>query len=285
MKDCTIKKAVIMCGGWATRFLPVSKATPKELLPLYDTPILQILVNDLIKNGVNQIMFVIRNGKESIAKYFSRDISYENAVGEKEYILNKITNYNLAHFFFTYQNFQRGTGDALLQTKEWVGKDTFFLLNGDEVINHQPSLVEQMLSKYQSVKSSVMGLYKVSDIDVKKYGIVEIQNKENGLIKGIVEKPDIFNAPSNFANIGTYIFKSNIFDYIHMSLDMPITDAINLYTKDNLFYGLEIHGERYDLGSPLGYVLSNLNYILHRDDTKKEATKYIESLGFEYINK
>ena len=273
-----IKKGVIMCGGWATRFLPTSKATPKELLPLYDKPILQILVDDLIDNGVSEILFVLRHGKESIAKYFSRDIAFENQIISNDEYLMKIKNYNNANFYFTYQNFQKGTGDALLQAKNWVGKETFYLLNGDEIINNNPSIITQLKKKYIEVHSSIIALQKVRKEDVEKYGIVRFEDKKNGLIKGIVEKPLSFDAPSNFANIGTYIFDHTIFDFIKQTDEMPITDAINLYCGIHNLYGLEITGQRYDLGSPIGYVLSNFDYLLHNKNTQKYALEYLQSL-------
>ena len=275
-----IKKAVIMCGGWATRFLPTSKGTPKELLPLYDTPILQVIVDDLTKNGIKEILFIIRQGKESIAKYFSRNIAFEEELKHKEEYLNKVKNYEKAKFYFTYQNFQRGTGDALLQAKEWVGNDTFILLNGDEIIQNTPSLIQQMLTKYHSTHTSIIGVYKVEDKDIEKYGIVDIKTKQNGLIKGIVEKPQKHLAPSNYANIGTYIFEPSFFNYIKSSDDMPITDALDLYIQKNYLYGAIIEGERYDLGSPLGYVLSNFSFALKNPITKHDTLEFLNKLGF-----
>lgn len=276
-----IRKGVIMCGGWATRFLPVSKAVPKELLPLYDKPILQILVDDLIDNGVCEILFIIRNGKEEIAKYFSRDIAYENQIKENDKILEKLKNYDSAKFYFTYQNFQKGTGDALLQAKEWVGKDAFYLLNGDEILSNTPSIISQLRVIHKEVKCPIIALQKVREVDVEKYGIVSFENGENGYIKGIVEKPKFCDAPSNFANLGTYIFDHKIFDYIKVAEEMPITDAINLFCHDHRIYGFEIFGRRYDLGSPVGYVLANFDYLLHNKETSKYAIQYLKSLDIE----
>lgn len=276
-----IKKAVILCGGWGTRFLPTSKGVSKELLPLYDKPILQILVDDLVKNGVLEIAFIIRPDKTDIIKYFSLSSAFENVVDFKQ--LPLLQNYRQAKFCFISQNSSRGTGDALSCAKEWVGQNDFFVLNGDEIIDSKQGLIGQMLDTHNKTHASVLGVKRVLQSDVSKYGIVDIE--ESGKIKNIVEKPDKKYAPSKFASIGAYILSANIFDYIKEGDDMPLTDAISDYCKHHPLYSLNVRGRRYDLGTPLGFVLSNLEYALNNTETRGDVVKKLRKLGFHYVQK
>lgn len=268
-----------MCGGWATRFLPVSKSVPKELLPFYDTPILGVLVEDLIESGVKEILFVIREGKECIAKYFSRDIAFESQTTTPSHA-EKLNTYSKAQFYFTYQNFQKGTGHALLQAHEWVGDSPFFLLNGDEIIKAEPNIFTQLATAYQNTKNAIIAVSKVSDSDIEKYGIIDFCDEKNGYIKEIVEKPKFCDAPSKYANIGTYVFEADIFEYIENKEEMPITNTINKYLKNHKISAIKISGKRYDLGNPLGYVISNFDNLLRNNNTRKQAIDYLQSVGF-----
>lgn len=271
-----IRKAVILCGGWATRFLPTSKAISKELLPLYDTPILQILVDDLVSNGITEIAFVIRPDKTDIIKYFTKNTAFESISNAKQTAL--LQNYTKANFYFIAQNSSRGTGDAVLYAKEWVGDENFFVLNGDEILKNNPSIITQMLTTYKKFKAPLLAVKEVEKDKVSRYGIVEI--KENCRIMSIIEKPQISQAPSNLASLGVYLFEPNIFNYIRLSDDMPLTDAVDMYVKNNFMFGVNVQGERYDLGTPLGFVLSNFEYLLSLDDVKDIVEQKLGSLGY-----
>lgn len=271
-------KAIILCGGLGTRFLPVTKGISKELLPIFDKPILQYLVDDLIANNVTEIAFIIRPDKTDIVKYFTKNAGYESAVDDAT--REKLTNYNKARFYFIAQNTPKGTADALNSAKTWVEDDMFFVLNGDEVIQNTPSLISQMLAKYHQVQAPVLALKQVSAIESKKYGMVKIDHTHSGQIKGIVEKPQSC-PPSMYASLGAYLLEPSVFEYIRLSDDMPLTDAIDLYVQNNFLYGVEIQGHRYDLGNPLGYVLSNFEYVLFDPSTQKITEEKLNSLGFE----
>lgn len=271
-----IRKAVILCGGWGTRFLPTTKAISKELLPLYDTPILQIIVDDLIKNGITEIAFVIRPDKTDIIKYFTKNIAFESIADDLQ--LAKLQNYKNANFYFISQNSSRGTGDAISYARQWVGDEKFLMLNGDEIINNKPSLITQMLKAFYKFRSTLLAVKEVEKNEVNKYGIVEIG--ENCRIMSIIEKPSPEQAPSNLASLGVYLLEPSIFNYIRQSHDMPITDAVEMYVKNNYMYAVKIKGERYDLGTPLGYVMSNLCFTLSQNQTKDIVNKKLNHLGY-----
>ncbi len=271
-----IRKAVILCGGWGTRFLPTTKAISKELLPLYDTPILQILVDDLIKNGITEIAFVIRPDKTDIIKYFTKNIAFESVADDLQ--LAKLQNYKKANFCFISQNSSRGTGDAISYARQWVGDEKFLMLNGDEIINNNPSLITQMLKAFYKFHSTLLAVKEVEKNEVNKYGIVEIG--ENCRIMSIIEKPRPEQAPSNLASLGVFLLEPSIFNYIRQSHDMPITDAVEMYVKNNYMFAVKIKGERYDLGTPLGYVMSNLSFALGQNQTKDIVNKKLNDLGY-----
>lgn len=271
-------KAIILCGGLGTRFLPVSKGISKELLPIYDKPILQYLVDDLIANNVTEIAFIIRPDKTDIVKYFTKNAGYESLVDISTH--EQLANYKKARFYFIAQNTPKGTADALNTAKNWVGDDMFFVLNGDEVIQNTPSLISQMLIKHNDVKAPVLALKKVSVEESKKYGMVKIDHLHSGQIKSIIEKPQTC-PPSLYASIGAYLLEPSVFEYIKEYDDMPLTDAIDMYVKNNFLYGVEIEGHRYDLGNPLGYVLSNFEYVLFDPITQEKVEEKLYSLGFE----
>lgn len=271
-----IRKAVILCGGWGTRFLPTTKAISKELLPLYDTPILQVLVDDLIANNISEIAFVIRPDKTDIIKYFTKNTAFESVVKSSQKPF--LQNYAKANFYFISQNSSRGTGDAIKYAQEWVGDENFFVLNGDEVLSSKRSIITQMLSAYKTHNSPLLAVKEVEKSVVNRYGIVEIG--ENCRIRSIIEKPTIEQAPSNLASLGVYLFEPSIFHYIRKSDDMPITDAVEMYVKNNYMYAIAVEGDRYDLGNPLGYVLSNFEYVLGLDSTRDAVNQKLNDLGY-----
>lgn len=271
-----IRKAVILCGGWGTRFLPTTKAVSKELLPLYDTPILQVLVDDLVLNGVTEIAFVIRPDKTDIIKYFTKNTAFESIANDKQKSL--LQNYKNANYYFISQNSSKGTGDALKYAKHWVGNDNFFVLNGDEIIKNNKSLISQMLEKYKTFHSSLLAVQEVEENKVNCYGIVDIV--ENCRIMSIIEKPQVDLAPSKLASLGVYLFEPSIFNYIRSSDDMPLTDAVDMYVKNNFMYAVEVEGDRYDLGTPLGYVMSNLSFALSQNSTKDIINQKLNDLGY-----
>ncbi len=274
-----INKAVILCGGFATRFMPVCKGVPKELLPLYDTPIVQVLVDDLMKNGVKEITFVIRKGKECIADYFSFSKKWQKILqNTPSYtVFERMRNIKIN---FVYQKRQLGTGNALLSAKKYCN-EPFYLLNGDEIIENTPSFVCQLRQAYAQSHSPIMGLFEVEQKDAHKYGMLEFENSEQLLkLTRVHEKPKNFVAKRYLCNLGGYVLTPQIFCHISTSKtqQVPITDALNEYFKDQDTYGIVVKGKRYDMGNPMGYALANISHLYTQPVTHNAVKEYLTKL-------
>ena len=294
-----IKKAVILCGGLATRFLPFSKAVPKEMLPILDKPIIHYLIKELSDNGIKDILIITNRGKEAIENYFDKSIEVEErlkASGKTEILkeLDEIT--NLANVHFIRQVEAKGTGHALLRAKSFVGNDSFYLCFGDEFFyNPKNPLVSQMLEFYN--KSGVENLIATRRVPIEetyKYGIVSIEGDRSNQfaematsptihkITKFVEKPKVEKAESNLSYVGPAILSSEVFEHLENSkftgLEMFLTDAYTaLYSQDKM-YALEVVCDRVDMGNPLGFVQANLFFAMQNKDYKEKLIEYIKTL-------
>ena len=279
-----ITKGVILCGGWATRFMPECKCVPKELLPLYNKPILQYLVDDLIENGVTEICFVIRRGKEIIGKHFKPNKKWEKLVDSK--LINEFEKYKNIKFKVVYQNKPLGTGHALLCAKNFC-TSPFYLLNGDEVITNNPSTISQLKSAFIKHNSCVIGVKKVKPSEAYKYGMLAFEKSKSFKVAEIKEKPKQSDIPSLYSNLGCYIFTPHIFNYIakNSTNQVPLTDAINSFIANkNSLYAVNILGHRYDMGNPLSFVFNNIEFCYNNVNTKAETVKFLQSLLKKWKN-
>lgn len=270
-----INKAIILCGGYATRFLPQCKAVPKELLPLFNTPILQFLVDDLINNGVTKIIFVIRKGKEIILSHFLKNKKWESMV-KNTAILSHFNKYNNIQFKYCYQKNPNGTGGALLCAKKHCNTP-FYLLNGDEIIYSKISLITQLKNAYLKHNNCVLATQKVDLIDAKKYGMLSMEN--NNKILKIIEKPQD-TPPSLYSNLGAYVLTPEFMRFFPKQYkgELPITDVINTYCKAKNMFGVEIVGQRFDMGNPLSYVFSNVKYCYLNNQTHLDTKNFLTNL-------
>lgn len=294
-----IKKAVILCGGLATRFLPYSKAVPKEMLPILDKPILHYLIKELSDNGIKDILIITNRNKESIENYFDKNIEIETRLkesGKTEVLkeLDEIT--NLANIHFIRQIEAKGTGHALLKAKSFVGDDSFYLCFGDEIFyNPQMPLVSQMLKCYKlSGIENLIATKRVPIEETYKYGIVSIEgDKESQFsnpattpimhkITDFVEKPKTKEAKSNLSYIGPAILSSEVFKHLEncklTGLELYLTDAYaELYKKEKM-YALEVVCDRVDMGNPLGFVQANVFFAMQNPEYKEKLIEYFEQL-------
>jgi len=294
-----IRKAVILCGGLATRFLPFSKAVPKEMLPVLDKPIIHYLVKELSDNGITDILIITNRGKETIENYFDKNIEVEARLkesGKTELLteLDKIS--KLANIHFVRQIEPRGTGHALLKAKSFIGNDSFYMCFGDEIFyNPKFPLVSQMLKFYEaSGVENLIATRRVPMEETYKYGIVSIEgNRENQFaematgpvmhkITNFVEKPKAEEAESNLCYFGPAILSSEIFDHLEnvkpTGLEIFLTDAfITPYSQGKMF-ALEVVGDRIDMGNPLGFVEANLFFAMQNKDYKEKIIEYFEQL-------
>lgn len=277
-----IKKAIIPAAGYGTRFLPVTKALPKEMLPIIDRPTLEYIVGEAIDSGITDILLVVSGNKNSIVDYFDRNLELEYTLLErkKTYEYGLVTNIALgANIYFIRQKEQLGLGHAVLQGKTFIGDDDFAVLLGDDVyVNEQYPATKQMIDAHQQVKSSILGTIEVSLEDTQKYGIcdpVKASSDQLKQLKSVVEKPQPKDAPSRSAIGGRYILTSTIFKYLEnqekgKGNEIQLTDAILRLMQEEKVYSFDVDARRYDVGKKTDYIEAIIDFGLKRDDLKEE---------------
>jgi len=284
-----IRKAIIPAAGYGTRFLPVTKAVAKEMLPIIDTPTIEYIVREALDSGIEEILIIVSGNKNAIVDYFDRNYELESQLKEKnktaelERILEMPKRVNI---HFVRQQEQLGLGHAVLCAKTFVGNEPFAVLLGDDVYvgNGKPALA-QCIDAYNQTNGSILGTLEVADSDVSKYGICDPLkeiNKGLSLLKGVVEKPKLEVAPSHSAIGGRYILNPEIFKYLETQTrgagnEIQLTDAILRMMSESEVYSLDIDGKRYDIGSKIGFIEATIDFALKRDDLKDSVKKLIES--------
>lgn len=288
-----IKKAVILCGGMATRFLPISKSIPKEMFPLLDKPILQVLIEDLKKAGIEDVIIVLGRGKECIMRHFDHNIELEQRLkesGKLDYLEIATKPNKLVNMYYTMQDEPKGTGHAIKLVRSFVGKDPFVLLFGDEVmLCDGKNEIEQLIENYNKYKTTVMAVQKCRWEDTYKYGIIKPKTLEDGVysVLDMVEKPKVEDAPSNIVYLGPAILTSEIFDKLDLceeveGKELYLTDAFCKLAKENKLYAQEINGKRFDMGNKFGFVQANIVACLNDENFKKDMKEYILTLAKEF---
>ncbi len=283
-----VRKAVLPVAGFGTRFLPATKSSSKEMLPLVDKPLIHYAVKDAVDAGIEQIIFVTGRGKRAIEDYF--DISFEleyhlKFQGKDELIedIRKIS--DMADFVYTRQKEPKGLGHAILRAKDVVGDEPFAVILADDVIENDESGTKQLLDVFNRYHCSVVGLEEVPASDVSKYGIVSGREIESRVFKldNFVEKPSPEEALSNMAIIGRYIFTSKIFDEIEKVKpgkkgEIQLTDAILSLSKQEVVYGKIMDGKRFDCGSKDGFLKATVEFALNDNEVKDEFKKYLRKV-------
>lgn len=282
-----IRKAVIPAAGYGTRFLPVTKAVAKEMLPIIDTPTIEYIVREAIESGIEEILIIVSSNKNSIIDYFDNNFELEQQLlskgKKKEY--EQITELpKKLNIHFIRQHEQLGLGHAILTAKAFIGDEPFAVLLGDDVYvgNKKPALA-QLIDAYNETNSSILGTLEVSDEDVSKYGICdpkEVVKPGLSLLKGVVEKPALSDAPSHSAIGGRYILDANIFKFLETQTkgagnEIQLTDAILRMMSESKVYSLDIDGRRYDIGSKLGFIEATIDFALKRDDLKEQVKEIL----------
>lgn len=284
-----VKKAVIPAAGYGTRFLPVTKALAKEMLPIVDTPTIEYIVNEALESGIEDILIIVSGNKNAIIDYFDRNFELEYQLKEK----NKEKEYKLVtdignkvNIHFVRQKEQKGLGHAVLCAKTFVGNEPFALLLGDDVyVGEEIPALKQLINSYNEVSASILGTLYVSDEDVSKYGICKPKVQSDDLLielSDVVEKPKLEDAPSNLAIGGRYILTPEIFDYLENQTagagnEIQLTDSIKRMMEKNKVYSREIKGRRYDIGSKIGFIEATIDFALQREDLKNQVIELLKS--------
>ena len=263
-----VRKAVIPAAGLGTRFLPVTKAQPKEMLPIVDKPTIQYIVEEAAAAGIEDIIIVTGRNKRSIEDHFDRSIELEMELEKdgKEEILSVVKSISeIANIHFIRQKQPLGLGHAVLTASHFIGHEPFAVLLGDDVVVSKKPALEQMVEVFNEYKTSILGVQRVADDVVEKYGIVNCKNVDNDVykVRDLVEKPPREEAPSNIAILGRYILTPSIFSYLETQTtgaggEIQLTDALKRLAKDEAMYAYVFKGHRYDVGSKIGFLQANI---------------------------
>lgn len=283
-----VKKAVIPAAGLGTRFLPATKAVPKELLPIVDIPTVHLIVQEIVKSGIKEVIFVTGRGKSSIIDHFDVHPALERKLADegKEDLLEMVRETSsMARVFSVRQQEPKGLGHAVLCAKELVGNEPFAVLLGDDLVDAVTPCTKQMTDVFEKHNKSVVGLLRVPNDDVSKFGIVGGTEVEDRIyeLDTMIEKPSLEDAPSNLSIVGRYILKPKIFEYLENAKpgkngEIQLTDAMAQMMKDDGFIGYEFIGKRYDAGDKFGFLQASISYALKRRDIAPKLMKFMKEI-------
>ncbi|MCE4966216.1 UTP--glucose-1-phosphate uridylyltransferase GalU [Staphylococcus chromogenes] len=283
-----IKKAIIPAAGLGTRFLPATKAMPKEMLPILDTPTIQYIVEEAARAGIEDIIIVTGKHKRAIEDHFDNQKELESTLKNKGKLdlLEKVQHStDLANIFYVRQKEQKGLGHAIWTARQFFGDEPFAVLLGDDIVQSETPAIQQLIEQYEVTQKSVIGVQEVPYEETHRYGIVEPKTKQGRRyeVNQFVEKPAPGTAPSNLAIMGRYILTPEIFKYLDTQDvgaggEIQLTDAIERLNQDDSVYAYEFDGTRYDVGEKIGFVKTTLHFALNDPSMKEEMTKYIKDL-------
>ena len=292
MRHLPVKKAVIPAAGLGTRFLPATKAMPKEMLPIVDIPTIQYIIEEAVASGIEEILVITNSNKHCMENHFDRNYELEERLKEagkyeQEKMIREIS--DLANIYYVRQKEPKGLGHAILCAKSFIGNDPFAILLGDDIVINkggEPAL-KQLITAYEEKGASVVGVQTVPMDDVDKYGIVEpafgYKNVNNRRVKlsGMIEKPSKEEAPSQLAVLGRYVLTPEIFDLLESQQagkggEIQLTDAIVRLMELQAVYAYDFEGTRYDVGDKFGFIKATIDFALEREDLAQSVAAYIQ---------
>jgi UTP--glucose-1-phosphate uridylyltransferase len=283
-----IRKAVFPAAGLGTRFLPATKASPKEMLPLVDKPLIQYAVEESVASGIDTILIVTGRDKTAIEDHFDISFELEHMLKERGKddmfdLVRKVS--DLAKISYTRQKEALGLGHAIYQGKDFVGNEPFAVLLADDMVDAEVPAIKQMMAIYEKYDAPVLATMQVEGEAISRFGVIAGEEVEPGVMRvsDMVEKPDFKDAPSDLAIIGRYILTPDIFDAIEGTQagsggEIQITDAMRKLLTTRPFYALRLEGRRHDAGDKLGFLVANVELALKRDDLGTEFRNYLKSL-------
>jgi UTP--glucose-1-phosphate uridylyltransferase len=284
-----IRKAVIPAAGFGTRFLPFTKAVPKEMIPLVDKPVIQYVIEEAAAAGIEEILIIVSKGKMAIQDHFNPEFSLEErleATGKMDVLEDLREIDKLANIHYVYQQELNGLGDAVLRAKSFVGNEPFAILLGDTVLSSDSTPVTaQLLDAHQKTGASVVALEEVPWEKTSRYGVIDGCAESEALYKvnAFVEKPAPEEAPSNLVIASRYVFTPEIFDFLEKTPrgkgnEIQLTDAMRMMLNSHAMYGYKFDGKRHDIGNKLDFVKSTVEFALKRPEFRDEVLEYIKTL-------
>lgn len=283
-----IRKAVFPAAGLGTRFLPATKASPKEMLPLVDKPLIQYSVEEAVASGIESLLIITGRDKAAIENHFDISFELEELLKEKnkDELFEQVRSISdIARITYTRQKQALGLGHAIYQAKDFVGGEPFAALLADDVIDAERPALAQMIDVYERFEAPVIATMQVEGEAISRFGVIDADEVEPGVyrIKGMVEKPAYKDAPSDLAIVGRYIFTPDIFEAIEETQpgsggEIQITDAMQKLLAKRPFYAVRLDGTRHDAGDKLGFLIATVEYALKRPDLGEAFRKYLRSL-------
>lgn len=284
-----VRKAIIPAAGLGTRFLPATKAQPKEMLPIVDKPTIQYIVEEAVNSGIEDIMIVTGRGKRAIEDHFDKSYELEDILKRKGDMetLNLVQDIsNLVNIHYIRQKEPKGLGHAIYCAKSFIGDEPFAVLLGDDVVDSEVPCLKQMIGVYEKYMTTIVGVQQVPEEDVSKYGIIDCKYLEDRVYKvnDLVEKPDRDKAPSNIAILGRYIITPGIFRFLENAKpgkggEIQLTDALRGLLDTEALYAYDFIGDRYDVGNKLGFLRATVEFALKREDLKSDFSRYLKEVA------
>lgn len=280
-----VRKAIIPAAGLGTRFLPATKAQPKEMLPIVDKPTIQYIIEEAVASGIEEILIITGRNKKCIEDHFDKSVELEMELekSNKEDLLQMVRGISdMVDIHYIRQKEPKGLGHAILCARAFVGNEPFAVLLGDDVVDSEVPCLKQLMDCYKEYKTSILGVQTVNQEDVNKYGIVDGIHIEDRVykVKKLVEKPAVEEAPSNVAILGRYIITPQIFDILQNTKpgkgnEIQLTDALQTLIENEAMYAYNFEGRRYDVGDKLGFLQATVEFALKRDELREPFIEYL----------
>jgi UTP--glucose-1-phosphate uridylyltransferase len=283
-----VKKAVIPAAGLGTRFLPATKAQPKEMLPIVDKPTIQYIIEEAVASGIEEILIITGRNKRAIEDHFDKSVELEQELEahNKQELLSMVRDIsNMANIYYIRQKEPRGLGHAISCARTFVGNEPFAVMLGDDVVDSQVPCLKQMIDCFNEFKTTILGVQEVQPSEVNKYGIIQGKHIEDRVfkVKDLVEKPKVEEAPSNIAILGRYIITPQIFEILENTKpgkggEIQLTDALRTLISNEAMYAYNFEGRRYDVGDKQGFLEASVEFALKREDLGRGFMQYLLGL-------
>ncbi|MEH7106956.1 UTP--glucose-1-phosphate uridylyltransferase GalU [Bacillus sp. JJ1764] len=283
-----VRKAIIPAAGLGTRFLPATKAMPKEMLPIVDKPTIQYIVEEAVESGIEDIIIVTGKGKRAIEDHFDHSFELEHNLLEKgkfELLSEVQKSSKLVDIHYIRQKEPKGLGHAIWCARKFIGNEPFAVLLGDDIVQAEKPCLKQLIDQYERYNASVLGVQTVPEEEVSRYGIVDgkMMGERFYSVNSLVEKPKQEEAPSNLAILGRYILSPKIFGILGKQRpgtggEIQLTDAIAALNQHEAVYAYDFEGVRYDVGEKMGFIKTTIDFAIQREDLRKELLCYLSSV-------
>ncbi len=281
-----VRKAIIPAAGLGTRFLPATKATPKEMIPIVDKPTIQYIVEEAAAAGIEDILIISGRNKRAIEDHFDKSYELEEELRRKSKheMLSCVEDIsNIANIHYIRQKEAKGLGHAIYCAKSFIGDEPFAVLLGDDIVDSKTPCIKQLMDVYNEYRTTILGVQKVPLPDVSKYGIIAGNQIDEKVykVKGLVEKPEVDQTPSNVAILGRYIISPRIFEFLEKATpgkggEIWLTDALQKLMECEAMYAYDFEGDRFDVGDRIGFLKATVEFALKREDLSTEFTSFLK---------